>query len=219
MAFTLNNWNEERLKRAEEVDTISRVLTDIQMDLEEFNLRILSVEEKERSLLRVKIALSEGLSKDVRSFLKDIIVGADYGWNQGLSQRSTYDELLGSGKLGIIANTNIRSKIADYYRNYEDSHNRIDERETSYPHLSYQLVPRSISNSESEDAVVERKIETGLSDKQLSEIAVLVRKSSIRDYVTGEINLARFILGVTLDLQDQAMVLTNLLEKYHKELQ
>ena len=219
VAFTLNNWNEERLKRAEEVDTISRVLADIGMDLEQFDLRIKSVEEKQKSLLRVKIALSEGLSYDIDSFLKDIIIGADYGWNQGLSQRSTYDDLLGSGKLGIISNTNIRSEIGYYYRNYEDSHNRIDERETAYPHLSYQLVPRSISTSESEDVVVERKIESGLSDKQLSEIAELVQKSSIKNYVTGEINLARFIQGITLDVQNQAMVLAKLLEEYLKEIQ
>jgi len=215
IAFALNNWNEERLERAEEVATLTRVLADIRIDLEQFDFRIESVEAKEESLLRVKIALSEGVSSDIHSFLKDVIIGADFGWNQGLAQRSTYDDLLGSGKLGIIKNPNIRFKIANYYRYFEEQHTRMDERETAYPHISYQLVPRGVvAKGESEvDA------ESGLSEKQLTELVTLIQKSPLKDYITGEINLARFIRGITLDLQNQAIVLADLLEEYHKEIQ
>ena len=218
LALQVNNWNEERLIRAEEVSAISRVLADIHLDLKNFDFRINQVKAKEESLLRVKTVFTDGQSSDLHSFLNDIIVGADFGWNQGIAQRSTYDDLQGSGKLGIIENPDIRFKVTTYYRNYKDSHNRIDERETAYPHLSYQLVPRSMITHGSGE-VMERKVESGLSSEQLSELVELVKESSIKDHVTAEINLARFINGITIDIQSQAMVLVKQLEEYQKEIQ
>ncbi len=214
IALAIDQWNDDRLERAEEVDAVSRILADIQMDLQDFDFRLKAIDAKEESLLRAQTVLEEGTPNDPNVFLRDIIVGADFGWNQGLARRSTYDDLLGSGKLGIIANPNIRSQIANYYRDYEDSHNRIDERETSYPQFSYQLVPRGISTRESEGVVWEREVESGLSDEQLSEIVALVQDSPIRNHVTAEVNLARFVRAITHDLQGQAVSLIKLLEEY-----
>ncbi len=219
IALAIDQWNDDRLERVEEVDAIARILADIQLDLQEFDFRLKAVSAKEESLLRVKANLAGGTPSDPEAFLDDIIAGADFGWNQGLARRSTYDNLLGSGKLGIIADSNIRSQISDYYRYYLDSHNRIDERETDYPKLSYQLVPRRIRASENEGVVWELEIESGLSDTQLNELVVLVRSSAIKHHVTAELNLARFIRGIELDLQGRAVSLISLLEEYQTNIQ
>jgi len=219
IALAINQWNDDRLERAEEIDAISRILTDIQSDLQDFDVRLKAVGEKEESLLRVRNTLAEGRPNDPRRFLRDIIVGADFGWNQGLAERATYDDLLGSGKLGIIEDPNIRFRIATYYGDFEDSHNRIEERETAYPDLSYQLVPRGISNIERPGLVLERELESSLSEAQLNELVAMAQASPIKDYVTAEINLARFIHAVSLDLQGQALSLTQLLEDYRTAIQ
>ena len=219
VALGIDQWNDDRLERVEEVEALARILANIQTDLQNFDFRLKAVDAKEESLLRVKTYLSGGAPDDPAAFLRDIIGGADFGWNQGLAQRSTYDNLLESGKLGIIADSDIRSQISDYYGYYRDSHNRIDERETDYPGLSYQLVPRRISTNQNEGIVWEREVESGLSDKQLNEIVVLIQESSIRDHVTAELNLARFIRGIELDLQGRAQSLANLLEEYLRSIQ
>jgi hypothetical protein len=206
------------LERLEEVDAVARILTDIQTDLQDFDFRLKAVDAKEESLLRVKAFLAGGAQIDPAAFLRDIVGGADFGWNQGLARRSTYDNLLESGRLGIIADPEIRSQISDYYRYYQDSHNRIDERETDYPALSYQLVPRT-HTSQNEGVVSEQEIESGLSDTQLNELVALVRASAISDHVTAELNLARFILHIELDLQGRAVSLISLLEEYQARIQ
>jgi len=219
MALAFDDWNENRLEQTEEAEAISRLIDDIQGDLNDFDSRINGIIEKESSLLRVKTALSEGLSSDFQSFLKDIITGANYGWNQGLARRSTFDDLIGSGKLKIITSPSIRLKIAGYYRTNGESHIRIDERETIYPHLSYQLVPRAVDTLDNKDVEGEFELESGLSELQLRELVSEVQKSSIKNYLIGEINLARFIHRMTLDLQSQAKELIKLLEAYQKDKQ
>lgn len=219
IALGINQWNNERLEAAEEVEAVTRLLADIQSDLQNFESRLDAVDAKEAGLYRVKAIFAAGEAADPKTFLRDIIVGADFGWNQGLASRSTYDDLLGSGKLGIITDARIRFQIADYYRSYADSHNRIDERETDYPKYSYQLAPRGISAGEREGWVWERELESGLTDKQLNEIVAQVQDSPIEGHVTAEINLARFIRGITLDLQNQAESLASLLEEYQADIQ
>ncbi len=219
IALAIDQWNDDRLERLEEVDAVARILNDVQTDLQDFDFRLKAVDAKEESLLRVKAFLAGGARIDPAAFLRDIVGGADFGWNQGLARRSTYDNLLESGRLGIIADPEIRSQISDYYRYYQDSHNRIDERETDYPALSYQLVPRRPDTSQNEGAVWEREIESGLSDTQLNELVALVQASAISDHVTAELNLARFILQIELDLQGRAVSLISLLEEYQARIQ
>ena len=66
--------------------------------------------------------------------------------------------------------------------------------------------------------VVDRAIESVLSQEQLGEILEMVKKLPIRDHVTAEINLARFIYGITIDIQRQALILVKILDAYQKEI-
>lgn len=213
IALGIDEWNDERLERAEEIDVISRIIADIESDLQNFETRLKSIDMKEDSLLRVRSSILDGATQDPNTFLRDIIVGADYGWNQGLAQRATFDDLLGSGRLRVIGKPDIRKRIAHYYGQYEDSHNRIEERETAYPGLSYQLVPRSVSWS-GEGVVLERDVEADIAEEQLNDLVRSIHESSIGNHVTAEINLARFIRAITRENQGRATSLVNRLEEY-----
>lgn len=219
IALAIDQWNDNRLERTEEVEAISRILVDVRSDLQFLEFRFKAIASKEKSLLRIRETLAGSSPSDPRSFLKDIVIGADFGWNQGLAQQSTYDDLLGSGKLGIIGDPEIRFQIATYYRYYEDEHNRIDERETDYPSMSYRLVPRNIISDENLGVVLDREIDAALSDEQIAELAAEILESPIKNHVTAEINLARFIYGVTLSTQRRASALAETLEEYQAALQ
>lgn len=219
IALTIDQWNDNRLERIEENDAVSRILIDLETDLNDFDFRLKSVAAKEESLLRVRAALAGDVEIDPVAFLTDIIVGADFGWNQGFAQRSTYDNLMASGRLGIIQDGEIRGQISDYYRIYQDEHIRIEERETDYPALSYRLVPRRSGQEDLEIIALERTLDPRLSDAELLDLVALVQASSIGDHVTAEINLARFIQEVEWALQSRAVTLIGELERYQTRLQ
>jgi hypothetical protein len=64
-----------------------------------------------RYLPPFSIALAAPTRSDPRAFLEDVITGANFGWSQGLASRSTYDDLPGSGKLGVIHGPSIRQAV------------------------------------------------------------------------------------------------------------
>jgi len=218
VALAIGAWNSERLEKAEEFDILSRLISDIKIDLREYDYRLTSIDEKEESLLRVRSALAGDGPQNVTQFLNDLIIGANYGWNQGSAQRATFNDLLGSGRLGVIANPDVRALIVNYYEAYETEHIRIDERETAYPHISYQLVPRSDTLTQ-QAGVVELQVESGLSDEYLNERVKAAQESSIRNHVIAELNLARFIRGVTVDLEANARELISRLKEYQTEIE
>jgi hypothetical protein len=218
VALAIGAWNSERLEKAEEFDILSRLILDIEVDLREYDYRLAAIDEKEESLLRVRSALTGDGPQDVTQFLNDIVIGANYGWNQASTQRATFNDLLGSGGLRIIANSEVRVQIVAYYEDYDSEHVRIDERETAYPNISYQLVPRGPTLMQDE-GVVEKHIESGLSDEFLNERAKAAQEPSFKNHVIAEINLARFIRGITIDLQVKARGLISRLKEYQAEIE
>ena len=79
IALALDQWNANRLERLEEVDAVSRILIDLQTDLDDFAFRLESISAKEQSLLRVRSSLTQDVDVEPEIFLTDIIVGADFG--------------------------------------------------------------------------------------------------------------------------------------------
>jgi hypothetical protein len=217
IALAINQWNSDRLDRADEFEIVSRLISDIEADLHSYAFRFQQIDEKEESLLRVQSSLAGDGPEDNIQFLTDIIVGANYGWNQGSAKRATFDDLLESGRLSVIANPDIRMLIVSYYEAYETEHVRIDERETAYPHLSYQIVPRGQTSAHAV-GVSEKQLESGLSDDYLSERIEAARAMSIQNHVIAEVNLARFIRSVTSDLNARAENLVDQLKKYQEEI-
>ena len=58
VALAIGAWNSERLEKAEEFDILSRLISNIEADLKEYDDRLLSIDEKEESLLRVMSAIA-----------------------------------------------------------------------------------------------------------------------------------------------------------------
>ena len=119
IALAVDQWNTDRLARAEESAYMSRIIGDLNRDIGSLGFRLQALEEKANSLRRVSDQLDSGLIQDEPQFLQDAVIGANYGWNQGRANRATYDDLLGSGKFGIIGDQEVRLLIADYYQQFE----------------------------------------------------------------------------------------------------
>jgi len=212
IALAIDQWNDVRLERQGADEILQHLLIDLQADLDGLQMMVGFVDNKQQSLLRLKSVFDSGQRPDDDAqFLQDIIVGADFGWNQNRPIDTTYREALSSGGFGLIRDAGLRSAISRYYFEFEDLFNRADARETRFPHLSYQLVPRTREYSH---RLVLLSTDPDLSPEEMMRLVDRALRSPLGDYVIAEINLARFILHLSADITQQCEALIETIEAY-----
>jgi hypothetical protein len=196
---------------------VGRLIADIEGDLQRFDFQLKAIERKEQSLQRLRTSFVNGGPEDAAAFLEDIVRGANFGWGQMSPNRATFDDLLESGHLALIEDAGVRALIAEYYRSGEQALSRIDERETAYPALSYQLVPRGQATVTATGAG-DVTLQPGLSNDALNELVKNVQRSPLEGHLIAEINLARFIRGITEYMSNQGNSLLVELKEYQKQI-
>ncbi len=206
IALAVDQWNSDRLARVEEVEIIDRFIADLQVDLEGIARGLERISYKKVRLLRIYSSLESSNERpnDMARFLADVVESTTQGWNQARARRTTFDEVLASGKFGLIRNTAIRVKISDYYDSEATAHNRIEERETGYADLSYRLVPRA----------AEFELATNLSDDQIARLVDRVFDSSLPDHVVAEMNFSQFLNDQFTEWRSRCLELIEKLESY-----
>ena len=188
------------------------MLIDLHADLEDIDGMIGLVRDKQRSLRRLKSVFDGGeRPENEAKFLEDIITGANYGWNQVRPNATTYQEALSSGKLGLIRNSAMRTAISLYNFDFTIIFDRTDERETMFPQLSYQLVPRSLASSNRE---VMLQVDTDLSADETARLVDAALRSALVDHLIAEMNLANFILLMSADVKRKCEALIAQIETY-----
>lgn len=219
IALGVDGWNSNRLDRIEEVEAIDRLISDLGEDLERLEAQASAIEAKEESLARLQSVFARVGSgpDDPVGFLQDVIDGADYGWNQVEARRTTFSELLGSGRFNLIRDASLRENINEYYDFDSSVQDRIDARETEYPHLSYLLVPRQDEGSFT-GARGQAKFESSLTAAELDALVSRVLESRIRGQLTGEINLARYIGNIGARVNVLCRELITQLERYREAI-
>lgn len=192
IALAINQWNTDRLDRAEEVLIVQRVLSDLDSDAGSHREAFRILGDKENSLKRIYsvLVVPNTRPQSVPAFLGDVIAGANYGWNQAIARRITFDELLNSGRFRLIRSPELREMIAAYYSDDQVAHNRIEERETGFPTMSYQLVPRGS----------EFELDPTLTMSEMEQLTTRVLGASLLDHVTAELNFSRFVRAIFTDL-------------------
>lgn len=206
VALAVDQWNDQRRDRAEETEIVGRLITDLRADLERLSYGQTVISRKEASLHRVysSLASPNERPKNPSAFLQDIVSGAGYGWSQARALRPTFSELVSSGKLALIHDTAIRTKVVEYYDADLIRQSRIDARKTGYPDLSYALVPRS----------AEYKAAHDLSEAQIERVFTKLAEPSSRDYLVAELNFAGFLREQFKLWEDECVELTKELESY-----
>lgn len=218
IALGVGEWNTARLAHLEEGQIVDRLIADLNDDLYWLTYESDTVDQKIASLRRIrKIWLTAGaVPEDPVAFLQDIILGADFGWNQTTGRRTTYSDILSSGKFALIEDANLRTRIAEYYDALADRFMRMDERETQFPDASYRLVPRVGEGINAGDYGREpgARLDDTLSPAEIDRIVARVLASDIGDYVDAEINLGQFIQNTGMGMRRQAEELVTALETY-----
>ena len=213
VALGIQQWNEDRLERLEEIEILGRLLFDLNTDLTYLQDQLSAAEVKEKSLDRLEASFASGVSPTApKQFLTDIVAGAYYGWAQSSARTRTFDEILASDKFGLIRDTELRGVIADYYGAYSTLLVRSDARETPYPHISYRLVPRS-RKPHHQPALLDAD-SSDETDEYLERLVQSVLESEIRDYIIAERNLARFLVRESGNLHEGNRTLVMQIQDY-----
>jgi hypothetical protein len=218
IALALDGWNNDRVERKQERDLVGRLTADIEGDLRLFDVQLRTMDRKEESLVRLRAAFASSAPVDAATFLSDVAVSANFGWSQMTANRVTFDDLLASGRLALIKDADVRARIASYYAANEGAAVRMDERETAYPGLTYQLVPRG-PTLRMDNLVGDSSLQPGLQEDELDKLLEAVQRSTLEDHLIAEINLTRFIRAVTANLQTQGRELVARLEEYQQRIE
>ena len=213
IALAVDQWNSDRLSGIEEAAYLSRLISDIDKDIRHLEDEINGVNQKQESLARVADQLRSGLISDHLEFLQDVVIGANYGWNQETGHRGTYDDLLGSGNFGLINDHEVRILVSAYYDSFEGGDKRIEERETEYPNLTYKLIPRETVVTD--DGVIwERSVEPNLPPDRVEKIYQNILDSDLEALTTAEANFGKFVTAMAHSQLEKAKNLRTSLDNY-----
>jgi hypothetical protein len=216
VALAINQWNDDRVAQTEEKAILDRLLVDLNQDAQLFGFFRDRLTNKRSSLERLRIVFeSASESPDATAVIQDVIIGAGLGWNQPGAQDITFREVVSSGKFGLMRSTILRDNISSYYFTFDNASNRIDARETEFPRLSYQLIPRS---RETGGDTVLLSPADDISGEEARRLTQNIMASPIRNYVIAELNFAIFLTTVTSDLQDRNQALTKKIGAYRASL-
>jgi len=119
IALQINNWNEERKDRKIEISYLERLLSEVKKDTASINQNIqladkLSAEYKNYIL---KMYTEQKNSKDFANLLLTAGLGSTAN-NLQLTDIA-YTELVNTGKLDLISDNLLKSKIVMYYKEYK----------------------------------------------------------------------------------------------------
>ena len=146
LALQVNNWNQDRMNSAAAGSIQIRMLDDLYNELAVMEVTLLYVNTVRNYALRAisvfeSFELSEGLSPD--SFLIDLYQASQI---QEVSQsKSTYQELLATGKIELIEDDALRSSIISYYT-YDWSNSIVFKVADPYRENIRKEIPSSIQS-------------------------------------------------------------------------
>lgn len=209
IALAVDSWNDDRLERRVEDEVLEWLVSDLEDDTALFAWWSNEVVEKLAALEQVFAILTDPndyLLQDSLAFLNAIAVGSELGWDQPNLSRTTFDELVSSGNLGLIDDPRVRRRIVEYYQLDEDSRERLTARRTQYPQIAYRLVPRASEWTAQED----------LEGTRLRLAIEEVRGSDLSEHVIAEINFGNFMQIVIAPLDSLARDLLGELGSYRE---
>jgi hypothetical protein len=125
IALQINNWNENRKEGIIAREIYENLLLDINLDRITLKERMaLSIKETKALNNFVHNAYNiQRTTEDYINLLSPVLWNAD----NFILQDKTFDELVNSGKLGLIKDKSLKNKIFDYYKNYDVAATHIAE--------------------------------------------------------------------------------------------
>ncbi len=180
LALQLNNWNEGRKDRIEEREVLERIYDELQGHVERMATGGQGAPSRFEMIDRL-ISIFDGEPiEDNTAFLQEVMQVGNISIRKQV--KSTYAELLSSGRFSLIQNVDLRNSIFEYYDRIDQTESGNDARRGDYAELVYKLIPRTGRND----------LREGLSDEQYARVVQTVLNSDLRSHVLHERNRSEY---------------------------
>ena len=141
VGLQIDNWNEGRKDRVEERAYLERISEDMEADLELLTGIQHGVSRKQNALSKLVAAMDGGVQEsDAAEMLAAIQFSTAYGWQMPWVRRSTFEDLVSTGRLALLRDPRLRTEIQDYYTLSGERLERVETRSTGYAAHVYRLI-------------------------------------------------------------------------------
>ena len=123
---------------------------------------------------------------DKRSFLEGVILASTFGREKPPLEQTTFREVLNSGRLGLILDTELRLQLTRFCHFVTQSEERSNLQMSQFPRNAYKLIPWE----------AEKELKKSLSKEEISEIVAAVLKTGLQSYLISEQNRAKIMIDI-----------------------
>ena len=116
LALQVNNWNQDRYQRNEEINYLRNLKSDLQKDIELLNANMEFTIDDIESTAWLTSHSQKGNLDSIYLFIENVVVtmsSMDFTPNQ-----NTFEEMRSSGKLSIISNETIKKQLLALNEHY-----------------------------------------------------------------------------------------------------
>ena len=183
LALQINNWNQKNKELAEERIILTRLNNELSSNSQQLAWLQNSFQKKEESIIKLSLIYKTKKVENDSAFISDIIRSTSFGWIVQPLSRSIYNELINTGKLGIIRNVELRNSISQLYNLYDIYLSVGLKRTSDFAKVVYGIVPMA----------GDTRLKSGLSSQEKREIVVKLMDLDLDHFLTFEQNRVRLI--------------------------
>jgi hypothetical protein len=202
IAVSLNNSNNFRVKRLQEQQIVVRISNELNAGINRTSIFQSRLLRKAEALESLRPFFQGKVIEDKKSFLESVILASTFGWEQPPLEQTTFREILNSGQLSLILDTELRLQLTRFYHFVTQSEERSNLRMSQFPRIAHKLIPWEGEN----------ELQESLSDEAISEIVATVLKSDLQSHLISEQNRAKFIIDTWDSMKTQSIELQKKLD-------
>jgi len=188
IAFAVNDYWSDRQDRQLELQYLKRVHADVKSDekwVSEIFANAVGRKMEALDAIAPVVRGMEPVPEDLETFLKNVALGGIGGaYPNYFVTATTFDDLKATGNLRLILDADIRSKLNQYYVNFDNQHRRLLARRTGYFMYVHSFLPAELRDRLAMDAMNEFGVQHAL-EKILSH--------EFQDLLNQEYNFGYFI--------------------------
>jgi len=200
IGLQVDDWNQARKDRIDESAYLVRISEDIRTDMSQMSDVLSEVSIKREALIFMAKALAgEVPEASAARMLTAIQQSTNYGWQIPWVRRSTYEDLVSTGRLTLVQDARLRTVIQDYYISADGRLERIEMRLTGYAGQIYRLANADEFSiylallRDTDSAAAVPQASEPVTAEFITDFLKAAREADLGDLINAERNYATFL--------------------------
>ena len=141
IALSINNWNQDQNNKLLQKNYLKNFLLDLKTDSLCIARNYETLDNEKKVGLKLINKLLDSHPSCCQDSIKTSIANSSFlGWAiNHVRSKATFNEIVSSGNLRLISNSNLRVAIMEYYAYWDHAYERQEQRKSNYANLTYKL--------------------------------------------------------------------------------